>query len=155
MTKKEKKPIFSSSTKTHIIRAFLGVFPFPLYPGLEIVNLIKDLTQSRTSSDEKIEKAYNSLQETSKLIGELEESLNERTKKLILLREKIKRYSKLAEVEEDKAKAFINQLEVSLGNTRNRGYWMSLFISLIAGLFVFILGILLSPIFKTWFGIGG
>lgn len=157
MTKKEKKPIIPPSTTKYIIRGLLRMFPLLLSPDLFHISydIIKDLKRSRTSSDEKIEKAYNSLQETSKLIGELEESLNERTEKLNFLRKEYKRYSKLAEVEEDKAKALIQQLELSLGKTRNRGYWMSLLISFIAGIIVFIFGILLSPIIRTWLGMGG
>ena len=58
-------------------------------------------------------------------------------------------------MEEDKARALIQQLELSLGKTRNRERWVSLLISLIAGIIVFILGILLSPIIRTWLGIGG
>ncbi len=155
MNKKEKKPIISPITTKYIIRRLLGTFPFLLSPDLFKLSyeIIKDLKRSRTSSDEKIDKAYNSLQETSKLIGELEESLKERTEKLNYLRKEYERYSKLAEVEEDKAEALIQQLELSLGKTRNRGYWMSFLVSFTAGLIVFILGILLSPIIRPWLGI--
>ena len=153
MTKKEKKLIIPSSTTKHIIRALLR--SIPLLPGPELYDIIEDLKRSRTSIDEKIQRAYNSLQETSILINELEESLKERTEKLIFLRREYERYSKLAEVEEDKARALIQQLELSLGKTRNRERWVSLLISLIAGIIVFIVGILLSPIIRTWLGIGG
>lgn len=157
MTKKEKKPIIPQGTTKYIIQELLKTISFRLGPDLFTLSydIIKDLKRSRTSSEEKIEKAYNSLQETSKLIDELEESLNERTEKLNFLRKEYKRYSKLAEAGEGKAKAFIQQLELSLGKMRKRGYWMSLIISLIAGIIVFMLGILLSPIIRTWLGIGG
>ncbi len=152
MTKKEKKPIISSSTATHIIRALLR--SIPLLPGPELYDIVKDLKRSRTSIDEKIQKAYTSLVETSKLIDELEKNLKERTEKLIFLRQEYERYSKLAEVEEGNSRALIQQLELSLGKTRNRGYWMSLLISFITGIIVFIFGILLSPIIRTWLGMG-
>ena len=148
MTNKEKKPIIPSSTTKSIFRALLR--SIPLLPGPVLYDIIEDLKQSRTSIDEKIQKASNSLQETSKLINELEESLNERTEKLIYLRQESERYSKLAEMEEDKASALIQQLEISLGKTRNRERWVSLLINLIAGMIVFTLGILLSPIIRTW-----
>ena len=153
MINEEKKPIIPSSTAKHIFRALLR--SIPLIPGPELYDIIEDLKKSRTSIDEKIQKAYNSLQTTSKLINELEESLKERTEKLIYLRQEYERYSKLAEMEEDKARALIQQLELSLGKTRNHERWVSLFINLIAGIIVFILGILLSPIIRTWLGIGG
>jgi predicted nuclease with TOPRIM domain len=153
MSEKEKKPIIPPSTVKHIIRALLR--SLPLVPGPELYDIIEDLKRSRTSIDEKVQKAYDSLQETSRLIGELEESLKERTEKLNFLRQEYERYSKLAEVEEDKAKALIQQLELSLGKGRNRERWISLVINLIAGIFIFILGILLSPTIRTWIGIGG
>ena len=153
MTKKEKNTIIPSSTTKHILRVLLRSVPF--LPGPELYDLIEDLKRSRTSIDEKIQSAYNSLQETSILLDELEESLQERTGKLILLRQEYERYSKLAEVEEGKAKALIQQLELSLVKTRNHERWVSLLISLIAGIVVFIFGILLSPIIRTWLGIGG
>ena len=153
MTKKEKNAIIPSSTTKHILRVLLRSVPF--LPGPELYDLIEDLKRSRTSIDEKIQSAYNSLQETSILLDELEESLQERTGKLILLRQEYERYSKLAEVEEGKAKALIQQLELSLVKTRNHERWVSLLISLIAGIVVFIFGILLSPIIRTWLGIGG
>lgn len=153
MSEKEKKPIIPPSTVKHIIRALLR--SLPLVPGPEFYDIIEDLKRSRTSIDEKVQKAYDSLQETSRFIGELEESLKERTEKLNFLRQEYERYSKLAEVEEDKAKALIQQLELSLGKGRNRERWISLVINFIAGIIIFILGILLSPIIRTWIGIGG
>ena len=147
MTKKEKKRIIPSSTAKYIMRALLRMFP--LIPGPELFDIITDFKKSRALSNEKIEKAYSSLQETYKLINELEENLNERTGKLIFLRSEYERYSKLAEVEEGNSRALIQQLELSLGKTRNRERWVSLLINLIAGIIIFMLGILLSPIIRT------
>lgn len=148
MTKKEKKQIIPSSTTKMIFRALLR--SIPLLPGPELYDIIEDLKRSRTSIDEKIHKAFNSLQETSKLINELEESLKERTEKVIYLRQEYERYSKLAEMEEGNAGALIQQLEISLGKTRNSERWVSLLLNLIAGFIIFILGFLLSPIIRTW-----
>ena len=153
MSEKEKKRIITSSITKRIIQVFLR--QIPLIPAPELYDLIEDLKRSRTSIDEKIRKAYDSLQETSGLIGELEGSLKEKTEKLAFLRQEYGRYSKLAEVEEDKARALIQQLELSLGKGRKRERWISLVINLITGIIIFILGILLSPIIRTWLGIGG
>jgi hypothetical protein len=92
---------------------------------------------------------------TSRLIGELEGSLKEGAEKLTFLRQEYERYSKLAEVEEDKARVLIQQLELSLRKRRKRERLVSLVINLIAGIIIFILGILLSPIIRAWLGIGG
>lgn len=148
MSEKEKKPIITPSIAKRIIRVFLR--QIPLLPVPELYDLIKDLKRSRTSIDEKIRKAYDSLQETSELIGKLEESLKEKTEKLGFLRQEYERYSKLAEAEEDKARALIQQLELSLGKGRKRERWVSLVINLIAEVIIFVLGILLSPIIRAW-----
>ena len=153
MSEKEKKPIITPNTTKHIIRTLLR--PIPLIPAPELYELIKDLKRSRTSIDEKIQKAFDSLQETTGLIGELEKSLKEKTEKLTSLRQEYERYSKLAAVEEDKARALIQQLELSLGTGRKRERGVSLVINLIVGIIIFILGIWLSPIIRAWLGISG
>lgn len=153
MSEKEKKGIITPSITKRIIRVFLR--QIPLIPAPELYDLIEDLKRSRTSIDEKIRKAYDSLQETSGLIGELEGSLKEKTEKLTFLHQEYERYSKLAEVEEDNARALIQQIELSLGKGRKRERWISLVINLIAAFFIFILGIWLSPIIRAWIGIGG
>jgi predicted RNase H-like nuclease (RuvC/YqgF family) len=153
MSEKEKKPIITRSTAKRIMRVLLR--PIPLLPAPELYDLIEDFRRSRTSIDEKIQKAFDSLQETTGLIGELEKSLKEKTKKLTSLRQEYERYSKLAEVEEEKAGALIQQLELSLGKGRKREYWVSLLINLTVGIIIFILGIWFSPIIRAWLGVGG
>ena len=89
------------------------------------------------------------------MIGELEKSLKEKTEKLTSSRQEYERYSKLAEVDKDKAEALIQQLELSLGKGRKREYWVNLLINLTVGIIIFILGIWFSPIIRAWLGIGG
>jgi len=118
-------------------------------------DFIDYLKRSRFSIDEKIEKAYASLRETSVLIGELERSVEQNKKRLLTLRELHERYSKLAKIEEEKAGALIQQVETSLLRLGKRERWISLVVNIGIAIGVFILGILLSPIIKTWLGIGG
>lgn len=132
-------------------RVFLRMLPF--IPGPELYDLIVDLSKSRTSLDEKVTKAYDSLHETSTLISELEEGLKERVSKVEKLKEKYDRYSALAEVEEDKAKALIAQLELTIGKGQPRERLISLFLNIAAGLLVFILGVFASPHLIKWLGI--
>lgn len=119
-----------------------------------ILEIIEELGRSRTSMDEKILMAYNSLRETSRLVEELDTSLRERTERLNILRQEYERYSKLAEIEEEKASVPIQQLEYSLGKGRNRDRLINLVISLIVGFIIFFLGIFLSPMIRHWIGIG-
>jgi len=146
-----KKPLISDDTKKILIRFLLSL---PL-PGSELYVLVDDLKRSRDSIDDKITKASSALQETSQLMRELEQSLEERTEKLSYLRREVERYSQLAEVGEDKAKALIQQLELSLSKGRNTERWVSLLINLIAGLLIFALGVVFGPVISRWLGVGG
>ncbi len=125
----------------------------PLVPGPEIYDLIKDLSKSRTSLDEKVTKAYESLHETSSLISELEGGLKERVSKVEKLKKEYDRYSALAEVEEDKAKALVKQLELTIGKGQPRERLISLFLNITAGIIVFVLGVFASPHLSRWLGI--
>lgn len=147
----ERDNLLKTSTFKHIVRAFLRTIL--IIPAPELYDIIEDLRRSKQNIDEKINKAFISLQETSNLIEELQKSLTERTEKLKYLQHEYERYSKLAEIEEEKAKPLIEQLETSLQNSSKKERLASLIINLIAGIIVFILGILLGPIIKNILGL--
>jgi predicted nuclease with TOPRIM domain len=147
----KKGNLLRSSTFGHIVRALLRTVP--IIPAPELYDIIEDLRRSKHNIDEKIKKAFMSLQETSNLIEELQNSLTERTEKLKLLQGEYNRYSKLAEIEEEKAKPLIEQLENSLQKSSKKERLVSLMINLFAGIIVFILGILLGPIIKNILGL--
>ena len=147
----KKNNLLLTNTTRHLVRALLRMIP--IFPVPELYDIIEDLRRSKQSIDEKIKKAYLSLQETSILIEELQNSLKERTEKLEFLQNEYNRYSKLAEIEEEKAKPLIEQLEKSLQKTSKKERIASLIINLFAGLIVFILGIMLGPMIKNLFGI--
>lgn len=123
----------------------------PLFPNGELHSIIKDLTKSKKSIDEKIEKALSSLNETSELINELETDLSNRVNKLNELKTTYERYSKLAEIEEEKIKPLMEQLEMTMGKGRNLERFVSFGINILAGLLLFVLGIWASPHVKNWF----
>jgi hypothetical protein len=148
----ERPSLIRKSTKRILMRALWR--SLPILPGPDIYDLFVDLRRSRKSVDEKIQQALESLQDASRLVDELEDSLAERTRKLNTLRQEVDRYSKLAEIEEDKAKAIVQQLELSVNKGKNVERWVSVAINIIAGLLLFILGLVLSPMVKTWFGVG-
>lgn len=146
----ENGPRIRQSTKRILTRALLRSIP----AGPDIYDLVVDLRKSRTSIDEKIEKAFESLHEASQLVKDLEDSLEERTQKLNVLRQEVERYSQLAEMKEDKAKAIVEQLELSIVKGRTVERWVALAINLIAGIILFFLGLLLSPLVRNWLGWG-
>jgi len=135
----------------HIRRILLRMMPF--IPAPEIYDLINDLNKSRTSLDEKIDRAYESLQETSSLISELEKGLKDRVNKVERLKAEYEKYSKLAEIEEDKARALIQQLELTIGMGRLKERVVSLLLNLIAAVIVFMLGVIFGPALTKLIGI--
>jgi uncharacterized phage infection (PIP) family protein YhgE len=120
----------------------------PLIPGHELYDIFVELKEGKKSINSKIDKAYNSLKETSELISDLESDLNERTEKVKELSDTYEEYSKLAKIEEDKIQPLLNQLEKTVGKGRNIERIVSFFINIVAGLLIFILGIWLSPKIK-------
>ena len=74
---------------------------------IDFVKIFDELKESRESLDIKVERAVNSLKEALGLISELEVDLKERSEKIKILKDEIDRYSKIAEVEEDKAKVIL------------------------------------------------
>jgi len=123
----------------------------PIFPGGQLHSIILDLTQSKKSIDQKIEKALTSLNETSELINELETDLSNRVKKLNELKTTYERYSKLAEIEEEKVKPLMEQLEMTMGKGKNFERAVSFGINILAGLILFFLGIWASPYVTDWF----
>ena len=119
----------------------------------EVVSLVRDLTKQRTDLDAKIVKAHDALQETSTLFAELEHGLKDRVEKLEKIRADYEQYSKLAAVEEEKAKPIVQQIELTVGKGKGVERLISLGLNLLAGVIIFILGIYFGPKLATWLGI--
>jgi predicted RNase H-like nuclease (RuvC/YqgF family) len=119
----------------------------------EFEYLLEDLTENEESFGRKIDRAYDSLQDTSRLVERLESKLKLKIKSVEKLKIELDRYSKLADLEKPKVEALISQLDLSVskGKTRERIY--SFLISIIAGLILFVFGVWASPFVKPWFGL--
>lgn len=126
----------------------------PILPMPEIYDLARDLQRSRGELNEKVNRAAEALREASQLVDNLQAELNERVASVQKLKLEYERYQQLATIEEQKAKALIEQLQAALGAGRTWERWIALAINLVAGLIVFVLGVWLSPWVKTVFGIG-
>lgn len=87
------------------------------------------------------------------MVSELEDGLKDRVTKVEKLKEEYDRYSALAEVEENKAKALVTQLELTIGKGKPRERIISLLLNIAAGILVFILGVFAGPHLKEWLGI--
>ena len=119
----------------------------------EIYGLVRDLTTQRTDLDKKILKAHDALQDTSTLLAELEQGLKDRAEKLEKIRAEYDQYSKLAALEEEKAKAIVQQIELTVAKGKGLERFISLGLNLLAGVVVFILGIYFGPQLTAWLGI--
>ncbi len=124
----------------------------PILPGPEIYDLLKDLQRSRGELDQKVKRAASALQDASTLVTELQGELTDRVEQVGKLKSEYERYQQLATIEEEKAKALIEQLQQALGAGCSRERWIALAINLVAGIIVFVLGVWLSPWIKTFFG---
>lgn len=128
-------------TKHLLLRALFRSLPIPLLTP-ELYDLIADLKQSRQSIDSKIEEASDSLRKTTELIREIEETLNSRAQNLSVLKDELERYSALSDIEEEKAKAVVEQIELATNKGKIKERWIGFLINIGAGL---LLGLILSP----------
>lgn len=136
-----------------VARLFLR--SLPLLPGPEIYDLLKDLQRSRGELGQKVNRAAAALEDASTLVAELDGELTTKVGQVEKLKAEYDRYQQLATVEEGKAKALIEQLQLTVGAGRSRERWIALALNLVAGIIVFVLGVWLSPWIKTLLGVGG
>ena len=147
----KKKFKLSPSLSRQLVRLFLKTIPIPFVPGPELFDIVSDIRKSQSNMDIQVNEAIESLKKTTELISQLEEGVEERSKKLTKLRDEYNRYSKLTEIEADKAEALIKQLEITLGKGKKIERLFSLGLNLIAGFIVFVAGVILSDPLKTLF----
>ncbi|WP_282035018.1 hypothetical protein [Metabacillus indicus] len=142
--KKLSNEIFKSNQDLMIgvTRVILRTLPF--YRTLN--ELTKVLEKNRTDLDEKIELAHHSLENTSNVLKELEEILTKNTEDLTKLKSDYERLSALTEIEENKAQAILSEITHTVNKGKTKERWIAVFISLITGFIIFILGIWLGPI---------
>lgn len=128
-------------TKHLLLRALFRSLPIPLLTP-ELYDLIADLKQSRQSIDSKIDEASDSLRRTTELISEIEQTLNSRAQNLSVLKDELERYSALSDIEEEKASAIVQQIELAANKGKIKERWIGFLINIGAGL---LLGLILSP----------
>jgi hypothetical protein len=126
-----------------VARLVLRTIPF--FSGPEVYDLVKDLQKSREELNVKVTRATVSLREASQLVTDLQGELTQKLDQVQKLKSEYERYQQLATVEEQKAKALIQQMQKALGAGQTRERWIALAINLFAGIVVFVLGVWLSP----------
>ncbi|MEM5546926.1 hypothetical protein [Pseudoalteromonas fuliginea] len=138
----------------YLYRTLIKMFSPKLAKEFEY--LLEDLTENEESLGRKIDQAHSSLKDTSRLVEKLESELNLKIDKVTLLKLEYERYSALAELEEDKARALLTQLDLSLNKGKASERIIAFFINLGAGVLIFITGIWASPYMTSLFyGVSG
>lgn len=127
--------------------------PVPIAIPFPLMTLFDDVSRSRQTIDSKIREANDSLGRTMDVIDELRNLLKEKTAELAVLKTESEKYAKLASVEKRKARAVIEEVEQSLAKRKGRERLERLVISVVAGLIVFVLGILLGPGIRSFLGL--
>jgi ElaB/YqjD/DUF883 family membrane-anchored ribosome-binding protein len=113
----------------------LSVLAFPI-DAAEL--LVRQRPSLRTQN---LRRAVAALEEASTLIAELDRDLKQRTEQLTALQQEYEHYSELATVEEEKARALLEEVEetVQRGRWRERG--IAAAINVVTGGGLFLLGL--------------
>lgn len=117
----------------------------PGVPGPELYDIVRDLQRSRGDLNDKVNRAATSLREASQLVADLQGELTKKLDQVQKLKSEYEGYHQLATVEQEKAKALIQQMQKALGAGQSRERWIALAINLLAGIIDFVLGVWLSP----------
>jgi predicted RNase H-like nuclease (RuvC/YqgF family) len=135
-----------------VYRPILNTFAPKLSRQFEY--LLEDLSETEESFARKIDDAYESLRQTSDLIKRLEDELDQKIQGVERLRREYEQYSELAQVEKGKAQALIKEIDSSLNRNKTREHLVAFGISLLAGLVIFVIGVVVGPSLRGWLGIG-
>ena len=125
----------------------------PFLPAPELFDILGELKRSRTGLGQKVDRAANALRETSEFIDELQSELQERTERVARLKTEHEKYSQLAQIEEKKARALVNELRGILSSGKGRERLVTLGLNLLAGAAVFTLGVIFGPLLKGVLGL--
>ena len=130
------------------LRASLRVVPF--IPAPELYDIFEALKDSNKDIASKIDKAHNSLKETSDLIDDLQKDLLLRTENVKHLKEEYERYAKLSEIEFEKVKPLLEELDKTVNKNRSLDRLIGIGINVGVGIVIFILGIWIGPKITEW-----
>lgn len=149
---KSDTKIITSHVGKHFLKAFVRTIP--LIPGPELLAIVEDLKRSRSSIDEKINKAYESLKYTSQLIQELEQDMEGRTQQIMRLKEEYEKYSQVAATNEENAGQIIQEFAPGTAVPARPNPWVKRLLFTGLGIVLFALGVWLSPQVLNLLGIG-
>ena len=134
------------------LRVFHRILPGP---GPELFDLAAKIRRSQSDVDAQVSEALESIQRTSTLVAQLEESLKERAAKLKELQLQHDHLSQLTSIEAEQAAALLRQVEETVGKHRTKEHVIGFGLHILAGLVLFVLGVTFSDWAKaTLSGLG-
>jgi hypothetical protein len=122
----------------------------PLGVGATISLSLEDFKKSQSDFDRQVVAAIEGLCSTSVLVTELQQGVEERMAKLQQLKAEHEKYSQLTQIEAEKAKALLQQVEESLGKEQRKERWIALAMHLGVGFLFFALGVGVGDPLKGW-----
>ena len=98
-----------------------------------------------------VEEAAEALRRASELTTDLQQVIGERTKQLQQLQVDLERYRQLAQIEQRKAAAVVEELGQFYHKSAGRERWVAFAINVVAGLLLLIIGVAVSePLKDVW-----
>ncbi|MEO2214574.1 hypothetical protein ABGV40_27260 [Paenibacillus amylolyticus] len=129
-----------------ILKLLFKTFPILTpFTYKETMELVREMRNSNYELDEKIDKAFESLKDTSILLEELQEAIKEKTETVNYLKEEYDRFSDLSALKQKDADVMLAQLEVFANKGRPKERWAGFWISIVSGLIIFAIGIIVGP----------
>jgi DNA-binding transcriptional regulator YbjK len=124
----------------------------PIFPANEFWGLIEALRKSNSDIDRQVDEAIASLKRSSETVRLLERDLTERTERLQKLRTEHANLTELTKISQQQARALADLLQQTIGRGNKKERVIALFINLLAGIIIFILGVLVSAPVTRWIG---
>jgi hypothetical protein len=137
---------------SEIAKMTLNMTPGIFGVGFDLRTLLRDIKGDAPEIEKKAEKAAAALQEAALVVGDLKQSIEAEVQRVEVLKSEHEKYKSLAAIEEKNAKAIMTQLEEKLNEGKGRERWIALVINLVAGIIIFVLGVLVSPYLTKAFG---
>lgn len=140
--------------KNKIADAVLQVFlrTVPIIPANEVLALLQAMRKTENDVGRQVDEALESLKNTAALVDRLETDLKSRMEGVKRLQEEHKKFSQLSQISQEQALALSDLISTTLGRNVRRERIMALLINIVAGIIVFILGVVFAAPVTAFFG---
>jgi len=139
-----------SRLKEALIQALLRMVP--IVPANEFKAVVDAIRRTETDIDKDVEGAIEAIRKSSDLVVSLEKKLTERSALLEKLKAEHKRLTELSTITKEQTAALSEALRETIGSSTRKERGVSLLINLVAGVIVFIVGVIFGPALTRWLG---